>query len=99
MSEASTEWRAIARNGHATLLQRLRDEISQTEAAQAIGVNKSTVCRLVNEHAEHLLSVAALAGLQLVDARAEYLDDEDLQALRRLASRGLQTIGAKGQGD
>lgn len=99
MSEASNQWRSVARNGHAALLQRLRDEISQTEAAQAIGVNKSTVCRLVNEHAEHLLAVAALAGLRLVDMRAEYLEEDDLQALRRLASRGLQSLGAKTQGD
>lgn len=77
------------------MLQRLR-EISQTEAARQLGVDKSTINRLVNAHAEALLGLLAVAGLQVVDSRARFIDDEDLQALRRLASHGLNHVATGG---
>jgi len=95
MSQSSSDPLATARNAQAALLQRLR-EISQTEAARQLGVDKSTINRLVNAHAEALLGLLAVAGLQVVDSRARFIDDEDLQALRRLASHGLNHVAAGG---
>jgi transcriptional regulator with XRE-family HTH domain len=95
MSQSSSDPLATARNAQAALLQRLR-EISQTEAARQLGVDKSTINRLVNAHAEALLGLLAVAGLQVVDSRARFIDDEDLQALRRLASHGLNHVATGG---
>ncbi|MDX9843608.1 MAG: helix-turn-helix transcriptional regulator [Aquabacterium sp.] len=95
MGQSSSDPLATARNAQAALLQRLR-EISQTEAARQLGVDKSTINRLVNAHAEALLGLLAVAGLQVVDSRARFIDDEDLQALRRLASHGLNHVATGG---
>lgn len=93
MDQSSDERLAIARTAYSALLRRLQAEVSQTEAARVIGVNKSTVSRLVNEHAEHLLAVMALAGLKVVDASERTISEEDLFILRRLADRGWQSFG------
>lgn len=98
MSQSSSDPLATARNAQAALLQRLR-EISQTEAARLLGVDKSTVNRLVNGHAEALLGLLAVAGLQVVDSRARFINDEDLQALRRLARHGLDHMATTGVAD
>lgn len=95
MSQSSSDPLATARNAQAALLQRLRD-ISQTEAARQLGVDKSTINRLVNAHAEALLGLLAVAGLQVVDSRARFISDEDLQALRLLARRGLEVVATSG---
>lgn len=76
-------------------MQRLRDETSQTEVAKAMGVHKSTINRLVNEHAQNLFALMAMAGLKAVDIKSEFLTEEELNSLRCLADRGLQTFGTK----
>ena len=93
MNQSSDCRVATARTAYSSLLRRLQGDLSQTEAARVIGVNKSTVCRLVNEHAEHLLAVMALAGLKVVDASEQTISEEDLFILRRLADRGWQSFG------
>lgn len=92
MSQSSSDPRATARNAHSMLLQRLRTDISQTDAAQLLGVNKSTINRLVNSHAEDLLRLMAVAGLRVVDRSARVIAEEDLEVLRRLARRGLEQV-------
>lgn len=98
MRESSDRLLAIARNTYSSLLQRLRDETSQTEMAKAMGVNKSTVSRLVNEHAENVLAVMALAGMKVVDVDDQLISNQELAALRLLAERGLQTFEGKKAG-
>lgn len=93
MNQSSDPRLEIARNAATTLLQRLRDETSQTEVARQMGVHKSTVNRLVNEHAAGVLSLLALAGLKVVDVGAQLISEPELAALRLLAERGLQTYG------
>lgn len=92
MSQSSSDPRATARNAHTLLLQRLRSDISQTDAARLLGVNKSTINRLVNTHAEDLLGLLAVAGLRVVDRTARVIAEEDLEVLRRLARRGLEQV-------
>lgn len=93
MDSSSAKKAEIARNSYSTLLQRLRDETSQTEVARELGKHKATVNRLVNVHAAPVLALCAQAGLKLVDIDAEFFDEEELRALRTLAGRGLSTIG------
>ncbi len=76
-------------------MQRFRDDTCQTEVAKAIGMHKSTLNRLVNNHAPALFAAMANVGLKVVDIKSEFLSEEDLNALRCLAGRGLQTIGTK----
>lgn len=91
MSQSSSEAVATARNTQAALLQRVRD-ITQTEAARQLGVDKSTINRLVNAHAEQLLALLVVAGFQVVDARARFIRPEELEALRLLARHGLDNL-------
>lgn len=98
MRESSDRALEIARNTYTSLLQRLRDDTSQTEMARVMGVHKSTVNRLVNEHAENVLAVMALAGMKVVDVDAQLISDQELAALRLLAERGLQTFEGKKAG-
>lgn len=98
MNQSSDRALEIARNTYTSLLQRLRDDTSQTEMARVMGVHKSTVNRLVNEHAENVLAVMALAGMKVVDVDAQLISDQELAALRLLAERGLQTFEGKKAG-
>lgn len=92
MSQSSSDVRATARNAKAALLQVLRDELSRTQVAQRLGTHKSTVNRLINSHAEDLFAVLAVAGFKVVPADALFVSEGDLEALRRLASRGLESM-------
>lgn len=99
MSQSSSDPRATARNAHTLLLQRLRTDVNQTEAAKQLGVNKSTINRLINAHAEDLLGLLAVAGLQVVDRTVRVISEEDLEALRRLARRGLDSVATSELGN
>lgn len=95
MSSSSDDVRATASDAKSCLLQRLRDDVNQTEAARLLGTNKHKVNRLVNLHAEGLFALMAIAGLRVVDANASFIPEEDLEALRTLAGRGLQTLAVR----
>lgn len=99
MSQSSSDPRATARNAHTLLLQRLRTDVNQTDAAKLLGVNKSTINRLINTHAEDLLGLLAVAGLQVVDRAVRVISEEDLEALRRLARRGLDSVATSELGN
>jgi hypothetical protein len=92
MNESSDRWLETARNMEASVLQRLRDDASQTEVAKALGVHKSTVNRLVNEHGPGLIRALAFLGFQLADANALLVPREDFKALTRFAVRHLEAI-------
>jgi predicted DNA-binding protein (UPF0251 family) len=94
MDESSAFKPATSRNPHGWLLQRLRDDTNQTVVAKGMGVNKSTINRLVNSHAEPLLDVMERAGLRVIDASETTISREELAALRLLAERGLKSVGA-----
>lgn len=95
MSSSSDDVRATASDAMSCLLQRLRDDVNQTEAAKLLGTNKHRINRLVNLHAEGLFSLMAVAGLRVVDANASFIPEEDLEALRHLARRGLQHLAVR----
>lgn len=77
------------------LLQRLRDDTTQTEIAQQLNVHKSTVNRLVNEHADGLLAICAFVGFRLTDADALVVSKDEFKALKRFAVRGIETLSVE----
>lgn len=92
MSSSSPRWRETARNLKGALLQRLRDEATQTEIARELGVHKSTVNRLVNEHADHLLAMLAYMGGDIAWGDVVMVPRDELRMLTSFAARGIQTM-------
>lgn len=91
MTQASPDWAARARKAESLLLQRLA-AVGLDAAAEACGVDASTVSRWKGKEIPVLSRLAARLGLKLVPAEMRCFRNDDIEALLTLAKSRLQLI-------
>jgi len=89
VGEASADPRIRARKISALVMRKVHGGASQEAIAAAMGVNPSTVSRLLSEHLDKLALVMAHAGVKAVPVEAACFDPEYVRALQVLAGRAV----------
>lgn len=65
----------------------------QEVVAELVGVDKSTITRLRDDHVDRLAAVLAACGLKVVREDLVQVEREELEALRYFAGRGVKRAG------
>ena len=98
MPESSADPLARARKCESLVLRRAH-AVSQQALAAAVGIDPSTMSRLLSEHLPKLARVMAHAGLKVVDERRGCFDPEYVDALMVLAKQHVQQARPPGELD
>jgi DNA-binding NarL/FixJ family response regulator len=90
MPTASADPAIRARKIASIVLRRVHSGTTQDAIAASMGVNPSTVSRLLSEHLDKLALVLVHAGLRVVDENKRCYDPEYVEALMLLAREHMQ---------
>jgi hypothetical protein len=80
--------RETAQRNYTTALKALA-ELSQTRAAELMGVSDTTVCRLKSSELEQICTLLAACCLRVTPTSCEVYDEAFIAALRTLARHGI----------
>ena len=97
MTAACIDPAAIARKAQSVVLRRLQADASQKAVALAMGVNESTVSRLINDHLAKFCLLLAHCGLKVVPIEARCFKPEEVDALVLLAKRHMASVTSSQQ--
>lgn len=78
---------ALARNIETRVMRAAQRDATQEAIGIALGVNKSTVSRLLTDHLPNLAGLMAALGLKVVDADSRCVSRETYEFLTRTHAR------------
>ena len=67
--------------------------VKDCHVAEAIGVDAATICRFKAEHLDKFCAYLDYLGLTVVEKGLTNLIDRELDALKLLASKGIENVG------
>ena len=78
---------------NADLIRQKSANTKDAHAADYIGVDAATICRFKADHLDKFCGYLDFLGLTVVDKELRQISEEDLNALKLFASKGIEKFG------
>lgn len=78
---------------NADLIRQKSANTKDSHAADYIGVDAATICRFKADHLDKFCGYLDFLGLTVVEKELRQISEEDLNALKLFASKGIEKFG------
>lgn len=78
---------------NADLIRQRAAETKDSQTAEYVGVDSSTICRFKADHLDKFCAYLDFLGLEITEKGLNRLSNEELDALKVFAAKGIEQFG------